>query len=232
MTPLVQAQDLRVAFGGRGVVLDGVSLDLRRGEQLALVGRSGSGKSTLLLALAGLLAPDAGSVRWPGLPADPGARRAQLAMVFQAPSLVPELTADQNVALPLRLRGQEREAAYSAARRALEDLGLGTAGAALPDELSGGQQQRVALARVLAGRPAVVLADEPTGALDDATARHVLQVLQAHVRSVGGALLVATHDTQLANTMAGAVELRDGRLAGSGDPVPVVDAGPVERVRA
>lgn len=220
MNPLVEARAVGLSFG-RSRVLDGVDLTVRGGDQVALLGRSGSGKSTLLLALAGLLPVQRGAVRWPGLPADPAAWRAQLAMVFQAPSLVPELSAEQNVVLPLRLRGQARDAAYSAARAALADVGLLDAAGALPDELSGGQQQRVAVARVLAGRPLVVLADEPTGALDRATAEHVLSVLCAHVLSVSGALLLATHDPELADTLPGRLELRDGQLV---ETVPIAVA--------
>jgi ABC-type lipoprotein export system ATPase subunit len=209
---LVNARGVGVAFG-RSTVLDDVDLTLHPGDQVALIGRSGSGKSTLLLALAGLLPVDRGTITWPALPADPVVRRAQLAVVFQAPSLVAELTAAQNVALPLRLRGQDRATAYAAADAALGALGVADAAGALPDELSGGQQQRVALARVLAGRPLVVLADEPTGALDRASAEQVLTVLRAHVLGVGGALLVATHDTDLAAAVPGRLELRDGHLA-------------------
>ena len=223
MTALVDARGVGISFGDT-TVLDDVTLTVELGDQLAVIGRSGSGKSTLLLALAGLLAVPKGEVSWPGLAADPISRRAQLAMVFQAPSLIAELTAAQNVALPLRLRGRDRADAYGAARDALAGVGLEDAGDALPDELSGGQQQRVALARVLAGRPLVVLADEPTGALDRDTGTHVLEVLRAHVASVGGALVMATHDVGLAMAMPTLVELRDGRLAepvatGSG-PVP------------
>jgi ABC-type lipoprotein export system ATPase subunit len=217
---LVEALGVGVTFG-RSTVLDGVDLTVRPGDQLALLGRSGSGKSTLLLALAGLLPVDRGTITWPGLPAHPVARRAQLAVVFQAPSLVAELTAVQNVALPLRLSGQDRTTAYAAATAALADLHLDDATEALPDELSGGQQQRVALARVLAGRPLVVLADEPTGALDRATAEHVMDVLRAHVLAVGGALLMATHDVDLAATLPGRLELRDGHLTRAAEAIAV-----------
>ncbi len=231
MTALVEARGVGVSFGA-GVVLDGVDVTLRPGDQVAVVGRSGSGKSTLLLALAGLLPAHRGTVSWPGLAADPVARRAQLAMVFQAPSLVPELSAAQNVALPLRLRGETRAAAYGAAQGALADVGLGDAGDALPDELSGGQQQRVALARVLAGRPLVVLADEPTGALDRSTAEHVLGVLRARVQELGGALLMATHDSELAAMVPGRLELRDGRLVETSAPVTVSGNADPEQVWA
>ncbi len=213
MSSLVEAAGLRIAFGSRPV-LEGVDLSLDAGAELALVGRSGSGKSTLLLLLAGLLRPDGGAVRWPGLSEDPQDRRAQLGLVFQAPSLLSELTAEQNVALPLRLRGTSREAAYEAAGRALDQLGLAAAATALPDELSGGQQQRVALARALAGDPLVLLADEPTGALDSETAREVVRVLRSAVTARGGALVIATHDERLAGDLADRWELADGRLVG------------------
>ncbi len=229
MSGLVDARGVGVAFG-RSTVLDDVDLTLHPGDQLALLGRSGSGKSTLLLALAGLLPVDRGAISWPALTADPVARRAQLAVVFQAPSLVAELTAAQNVALPLRLRGQDRTSAYAAAVTALGDLGLADATDALPDELSGGQQQRVALARVLAGRPLVVLADEPTGALDRTTAEHVLGVLRAHVFAVGGALLMATHDPELAAALPGRLELRDGHLTETAFAIAV--PGPGTQVRS
>ena len=222
MTALVDARGVGISFG-TSTVLDDVSLTVELGDQLAVIGRSGSGKSTLLLALAGLLAIPRGEVSWPGLAVDPIERRAQLAMVFQAPSLIAELTAAQNIALPLRMRGRNRADAYAAAQDALADVGLGEAGDALPDELSGGQQQRVALARVLAGRPLVVLADEPTGSLDRDTGTQILEVLRAHVAAVGGALVMATHDVELAMAMPTLVELRDGRLA---DPLPT-GSGPV-----
>jgi ABC-type lipoprotein export system ATPase subunit len=219
---LIAASGVGVSFG-RSAVLDGVDLALRAGDQVALLGRSGSGKSTLLLALAGLLPVDRGTIAWPGLSTDPVARRADLAVVFQAPSLVAELSAVQNVALPLRLRGQDRTTAYAAAASALAGLDLADALDALPDELSGGQQQRVAMARVLAGRPLVVLADEPTGALDSTTAERVLAVLRAHVLAVGGALILATHDEELAAAFPRRLELRDGHLA----PAPAASAVPV-----
>ncbi len=210
---LIRASGLDLAFGTT-TVLAGVDVTLAPGDRCALVGRSGSGKSTLLLVLAGLLPPDSGSIAWPGLPTDPAQRRAQLAMVFQAPSLMGELTALENVALPLRLRGQCRADAYVGASRALADVGLPDGGAALPHELSGGQQQRVALARALAGDPLVLLADEPTGALDTDTALAMLELLQQHTLRRGGVLLMATHDEDLAGLLPHRLELRDGRLDG------------------
>ncbi len=216
-TDLVRATGLGLAFGASRV-LDGVDLTLERGDRCALVGRSGSGKSTLLLVLAGLLTPDRGSVDWPGLPADPAERRAQTAMVFQAPSLMGELTALQNVVLPLRLRSRGQAEARVDGERALTDVGLSDAGDALPHELSGGQQQRVSLARALAGDPLVLLADEPTGALDTDSALAMLVLLQRHTVRRGGLLLMATHDEELADLLPDRLELHDGRLTGQRTP--------------
>ncbi|MDQ6874835.1 MAG: ATP-binding cassette domain-containing protein, partial [Actinomycetota bacterium] len=175
-------------------------------------GRSGSGKTTLLLVLAGLLPPQQGTVRWPGLDPDPGVRRGQIGLVFQAPSLLPELTAAENVALPLRLRGSSREQAAKSTRAALDRIGLLDAADAMPAQLSGGMQQRVAIARVLAGTPLLVLADEPTGALDRDSAFTVLAALRDAVTTAGGAIVVATHDDELAGLLAERAVLDEGRL--------------------
>jgi putative ABC transport system ATP-binding protein len=193
-------------------VLDDASVIVEPGAELAVTGRSGSGKTTLLLALAGLLPPDRGTVRWPGLDPDPHRRRAQIGLVFQAPSLLPELTAAENVALPLRLRGSPVGEAAAATRVALGIVGLSEAGEALPAQLSGGMQQRVAIARVLAGGPRLVLADEPTGALDRDSAFTALAALRDHVATRGGALVVATHDEDLAGLLAHQAVLDEGRL--------------------
>ncbi|MGI9092551.1 MAG: ABC transporter ATP-binding protein [Mycobacteriales bacterium] len=209
--PLVQAERLSIRFGPTAVV-DDVDLSVARGTELALTGRSGSGKTTVLLALAGLVPPSAGSVCWPGLHSDPKRRAAQIGLVFQAPSLLPELNARENVTLPLRLRGADQVSAISAAQIAMAAVDLADIGDAMPAELSGGQQQRVAVARVLAGEPLLVLADEPTGALDRVTAARVLTVLRDDVRSRGGGLVVATHDDELASLLADRAQLSDRRL--------------------
>ncbi len=209
--PVVEAAGLQLDFGPTRVLAD-VTLAVDAGAELAITGRSGSGKTTLLLVLAGLLRPDAGVVRWPGLASDPGRRRAQIGMVFQAPSLLPELTAAQNVALPLRLRGSSVASAAALATDALEIVDLGDAAAALPAQLSGGMQQRVAIARVLAGRPRLVLADEPTGALDREHAFGVLTALRDAVATTGGSLVLATHDLELAGLLTDHAVLTDGRL--------------------
>ncbi len=209
--PVVVATGLGLSYGGTPVLAD-TNIVIDRGAELAVTGRSGSGKTTLLLVLAGLLRPGLGSVRWPGLDASPTTRRSQIGLVFQAPSLLPELTAAENVALPLRLRGSTVSQAADATQRALDVVGLRDASHALPAELSGGMQQRVAVARVLAGSPRLVLADEPTGALDRDSAFTVLAALRDHVTASGSALVVATHDEELAELLADRVVLDEGRL--------------------
>lgn len=209
--PVVIATGLCLDYGATQVLAD-TNLIVEAGSELAVTGRSGSGKSTLLLILAGLLAPRSGTVRWPGLDSNPAVRRGQIGLVFQAPSLLPELTAEENVALPLRLRGASIEQAAKSTWAALDIVGLIDAADALPAQLSGGMQQRVAVARVLAGTPMLVLADEPTGALDRDSAFTVLSALRDHVTAAGGALVVATHDEELAGLLAERAVLDEGRL--------------------
>jgi ABC-type lipoprotein export system ATPase subunit len=181
-------------------------------EQLALVGPSGSGKSTLLHLLAGLDIPTAGTISWPALGAREALRPGPVGVVFQGPSLLPPLDVTENVALPLLLAGIDREAATAGARDALARLGLGELGAKLPEELSGGQAQRVAVARVLAGAPRLILADEPTGQLDHVAGAQVIEVLIEAATATGAALVVSTHDEELAARMAERWQMSDGRL--------------------
>ena len=209
--PVVVATGIGLGYGTTPVLAD-TNVIVEPGAELAVTGRSGSGKTTLLLVLAGLLRPARGTVRWPGLGTSPTTRRSQIGLVFQAPSLLPELTAAENVGLPLRLRGSTVEQARVATRRALDVVGLRDAADALPAQLSGGMQQRVAVARVLAGAPRLVLADEPTGALDRDSAFTVLAALRDQVTAAGGALVVATHDEELAGLLADRAVLDEGRL--------------------
>jgi ABC-type lipoprotein export system ATPase subunit len=187
---ILTATRLSVTFAGR-TVLDGFSVSLEAGDQCALTGRSGSGKTTLLLVLAGLLPPSSGRVDLALAPRD-------IVYVPQAPSLVPELTAVQNASLGLRVRGVSPADAEDRAREQLRALGLDHSDDALPAELSGGMQQRVALARALAVAPALLLVDEPTGTLDQATGQRVIAVLQRSVADSRSTLVVATHDPHVA----------------------------------
>ena len=209
--PLVSARGLGLRYGGTRILRE-VDFEIAAGAHIAVTGRSGSGKTTLLLVLAGLLSPSDGTVAWPGLSSDPVDRRGQIGMVFQAPSLMPELTALQNVTLPLRLRGADRQHAGQSALRALATVAAADLAEALPAQLSGGQQQRVAIARALAGEHRLVLADEPTGTLDRVHAQEAALALREGVAATGGSLLVATHDPELARLFDQQVAVIDGTI--------------------
>jgi ABC-type lipoprotein export system ATPase subunit len=186
---IVSARDVSMKFGDR-TVLQRISVRIDASNQCALTGRSGSGKTTLLLVLAGLLTPTEGELEF-------GVQLREIVYVPQAPALVPELTVVQNASLGLRVRGIAPGEAEDGARLQLRALGLDDADGSLPSELSGGMQQRVALARALAIRPLLLLADEPTGALDQATGRLVVAALKAQAAQTATALVVATHDPEV-----------------------------------
>jgi putative ABC transport system ATP-binding protein len=188
---ILHAQELSISFAGR-VILTDFNLQLAEGDQCALTGRSGSGKTTLLLLLAGLLHPTSGTVDLQLTP-------REVIYVPQAPSLVPELSALQNASLGLRIRGVDPAEAQDRGRDQLRALGLTDADDALPAELSGGMQQRVALARALAISPRLLLADEPTGALDQNTGSRVIDVLKEHAARTDATIIVATHDVGVAD---------------------------------
>jgi predicted ABC-type transport system involved in lysophospholipase L1 biosynthesis ATPase subunit len=200
--------------------LRGVSLEVRRGERVALLGKSGSGKSTLLNLLGGLDRPTTGTVEVCGrdlgrLRPDELARHRLevVGMIFQSFNLVLSRTALQNVELPLIFAGRRSAERRQVATRALEAVGLGARLHHRPTELSGGEGQRVAIARALVNAPQVLLADEPTGNLDSATAGEVLGVLAAHLQANGTTLLLVTHDEELARRIADRVVwLKDGQL--------------------
>jgi lipoprotein-releasing system ATP-binding protein len=202
------------------IVLNGVDLTLQRGEITALVAPSGSGKSTLL-HLAGLLEkPDGGAVLINGQDSGklPDAARTEIRLrtigiVYQFHHLLPEFTALENIAIPQMIAGTPKAAAEARAMELLAKLGLAARAGNLPGKLSGGEQQRVAIARALANHPALLLADEPTGNLDVATANIVFDELLHIVRSENTAALIATHNPDLAQRMDRVVTLRDGKLA-------------------
>ena len=220
--PLLAARDLTKAHG-RTEALRGASVELRAGEILAVTGPSGSGKSTLLHCLAGIVSPDAGSVTYDGQRLDElpekrlsELRRTDFGVVFQFGQLIPELTALDNVALPLMLAGAPRKDAQAAAGGWLERFGVRGQEALRPGELSGGQAQRAALARALVTGPKVVFADEPTGALDSLATEQVMTSLVHTAREAGAAVLLITHDAQVAAYADREVRLSDGAVLPAG----------------
>jgi ABC-type lipoprotein export system ATPase subunit len=182
------------------------------GARVALVGASGSGKSTLLQLLGGIETPSSGELSWPALGTRDLLRPRHIAFVFQNQNLLPPLTAAENVALPLVLQGASHADARALAAETLERLELGELRDKLPEELSGGQAQRVAFARAVAGRPELILADEPTGQLDTATADRFLTTALAILDAAGIAVVVATHDERVAERMADRWHMEHGAL--------------------
>ncbi|MEW2443160.1 ABC transporter ATP-binding protein [Micromonospora marina] len=202
--------------------LDGVSVGFVRGQFTAIMGPSGSGKSTLMHCLAGLDTATSGQALLGGtnLSVQPDrvltkVRRERIGFVFQAFNLLPQLTAEQNITLPLDLAGRQVERAFLGDLTEL--LGIGDRLAHRPGELSGGQQQRVALARALVSRPEIVFADEPTGNLDSRSGSEVLSFLSHSVRELGQTIVMVTHDSAVAGHTDRVVLLADGRIAGDLD---------------
>ncbi|MEZ7787711.1 ABC transporter ATP-binding protein [Actinomyces naeslundii] len=245
---IMRARGLEMSFG-RTHALRGVDLDLLAGEVLAVTGPSGSGKSTLLHVMAGVLVPDAGSVSYHGGKSPGGgatdvaediavniaaldeAARSRLRLnefgfIFQFGQLLPDLSALDNVTIPLLLAGTPRRRALAQAREALGELGLSEHLDKRPTQLSGGQAQRAAVARALVTGPRILFADEPTGSLDSLAAERTMEVLLASVRSRGASLVIITHDARVAAYADREVTVRDGRVgpgatrAGSGPSVP------------
>ena len=218
----VEASELTKVYAGSGApvsALRGVSFRVTPGERVALLGKSGSGKSTLLNLLGGLDRPTSGSIRVAGrdlsaLNANQraGFRMNCVGMVFQSYQLIPTRTAVQNVELPMIFAGRPPGERRDAARGVLESVGLGNRLHHRPSQLSGGERQRVALARALVNRPALLLADEPTGNLDSATAREIIDLLLRTVADQRMTLLVVTHDDEIAKSMSDRVlRLQDGQ---------------------
>lgn len=215
-SPLLVTHDITKHFG-QVPALAGISLEIGAGEPVAIMGPSGSGKSTLLHCLSGVLVPDDGSVSFDGQPLSTLADRERshlrllhFGFVFQDGQLIPELPARENVALPLMLTGSGRGRSLAAADEMLGRLGLAELLNRRPGDMSGGQAQRVAIARALVGRPKVVFADEPSGALDQATGHEVMQLLTTTCRLAGSALVLVTHDINVARWCSRLIEIRDG----------------------
>jgi putative ABC transport system ATP-binding protein len=214
----LSAHALTKRYGGRAV-FDGLDLDVRSGEFVALVGRSGAGKSTLLHLLSGIDVPDAGQVRLGDVeltaldePQRTALRRQRIGLVFQAFNLVPSLSAVDNVRLPMELVGTSPSQAQRAALATLEALGLAGLADRFPEQLSGGEQQRIGVARALAHSPGLVLADEPTGSLDLENAGAVIDLLAAACRQRGATLVLVTHSQDVMDRADRLLRLVDGRL--------------------
>jgi putative ABC transport system ATP-binding protein len=218
---MIQLNEVVKRFEGKRqvVALDGVTLQIAAGEMVSIVGPSGSGKSTLLNIMGCLDRPSSGHVSIDGSRLDQlgdddltRVRRDKIGFVFQFFNLLATLTAAENVALPLHLRGWPRKKAYARAHDLLELVQLGGRVDHLPEELSGGERQRVAIARALSVYPPILLGDEPTGNLDTATGAEILGLLRGLHTQLGSTVIIVTHDLQVANSCPRTVRMRDGRI--------------------
>jgi putative ABC transport system ATP-binding protein len=231
--PAVELENVQLSLGrgaARVHILKGISLKIERGETAALIGPSGSGKTTLLMVMAGLERPDAGSVKVDGtalgrLGEDALARfrGARIGLVFQSFHLIPTMTALENVAIPLELAGIAE--AFARASAELAAVGLDNRLGHYPAQLSGGEQQRVALARALAPNPIILIADEPTGNLDEATGAGIIDLIFALKRDRGATLILVTHDPALASKCERRIELRSGRIKGAAAATALPEPG-------
>ena len=215
---LLSGRDLRLSYG-RTVALAGANIEVNAGEIIAISGKSGSGKTSLLYCLAGVLRPDSGDVRFDGrslsrMPDDAvsATRRTDFGFVFQFGELVPELTVEENVALPLRMVGTSRRSSRKRVVEMLERLGIEDLASRRPGEVSGGQAQRAAVARALVHGPRVVFADEPTGALDSDNSEVVLSQFIELARSSEAAVVLVTHETNVAAVADRRFEVVDGQV--------------------
>jgi len=242
--PVIEAQGLRKTYHTGEVdveVLRGVDLEVARGEFVAIMGPSGSGKSTLLHLLGGIDVPTSGRMVLDGEDlaelGDDGRtllRRRRLGFIFQTFNLLPTLTAEENVALPLELDGVSASEARARAQAVLEQVGMSHRCRHVPGKLSGGEQQRVAVARALAINPLVLLADEPTGNLDSVNGRQVITLLRSLVDECRQTIVMVTHDAAVAGLADRLIELRDGLVVTDGPPRPAVasSAGHRQEARA
>lgn len=228
MTPIIETNSLTKTFGSNGVAvraLRGIDLTVERGEFLALIGPSGSGKSTLMAILGCLDSPTTGTYAFDGERVDglSGAdlariRNQKIGFVFQLYNLLPKASVLRNVELPMLYAGVPHKERRRRATELLERVGIPEKAKQLPSALSGGQRQRVAVARALANQPVMLLADEPTGALDSKTGREVLELF-SELHRQGNTILIVTHDLDIASLASRQVEIHDGRIAGSSGKV-------------
>jgi putative ABC transport system ATP-binding protein len=219
-TPVIDLDDVKLTLGSQAApvdILKGISLQIAPGETVGVLGPSGAGKTSLLMVMAGLESVTSGQINLAGtritnMDEDQLAalRRDKVGIVFQAFRLIPSMTALQNVAIPLELAGHPN--ADQAAAAALTDVGLGHRLTHFPDQMSGGEQQRVAIARALAPRPRILLADEPTGNLDSATGDKVVDIMFDNARDAGAALVLVTHDVNLASRCHRIIRIEDGHI--------------------
>lgn len=215
MTPLVVCEAASRTFGHGSIAVVAVhdaTCTVDTDSRVALVGPSGSGKSTLLQLMAGLDTPTSGSITWPAWESGPFQDPSRAGVVFQGLSLIPALTAAENVAFPLLLQGMSHEQAVARAIESLDLLGIAALADKVPEELSGGQAQRVAVARVVTSRPQLIFADEPTGQLDRASGDRVVDVLLEAADHLGAGLVLSTHDATVASRLKVVWRMHDGEL--------------------
>jgi len=220
--PLVVATGLSRSFGPPEAPVQAVrdaSVTILPGQLIALTGPSGSGKSTLLHLLGGLDTPNEGSVTWPALGERDALRPTRIADIFQGPSLLAPLSVVENVRLPLLMAGYDERDATSRSMEALSRFGVDELATMLPEEISGGQAQRAAIARAVAIRPNLILADEPTGQLDTHTALAVLDALLAAAAESGAAVVISTHDLRIADRLDTTWAMKNGCLTTAPEPV-------------
>ena len=221
VTSIISAKNIKKSYG-QTEVLHGVSLDVKQGEVLAIMGPSGSGKSTLLHSLAAIIPVDSGEIVFGGHNIGKFSdnkrsilRRTAFGFVFQFSQLVPELTVIDNVALPLLLNGLSRNKAYAEAKKWLEAVGLSDKHDSTPGEISGGQAQRVAIARAMVAQPKILFADEPTGSLDSLNSEHVMELFIKTAKDNGTTVIMVTHEPTIAAYADREIVVRDGIIVGA-----------------
>lgn len=224
MMKKIELREIRKTFGKKEALVEalrGISLTIEQGEMVAIMGKSGSGKSTLLNILGGMMSVDSGEYVYDGRAVNfksqrelTGFRRNEIGFVVQYFALVEDLNVFQNVALPLKYQGISRKKMRQMVRRALTELGIEDKEKAYPSELSGGQQQRVAIARAVVKQPKVILADEPTGALDEATGEEVQSIFRK-LNEIGITVIVVTHDRKVAENCDRIIFVKDGVVCGA-----------------